>query len=261
MEGASSWTSRAELNMAKVVASIEARMGSSRLPGKVLADIGGKPALTRLLERRRRCRHLDAVVLATSTNPDDDKLAQWADEQSIPCHRGSEDDVLRRVVEAHRKTRSDVVVEVTGDCPLLDPDLLDMGIEMFHANECDVVSNVHPVSYPQGVDVQVFKFAALETIEQRIDDAAVREHVSLYFYENPDKYRILALISPRRWHAPNYRFQLDYPEDLAFIRAVYDRLEPAHGGADFGVEEILALIRSEPALLRINENCEEKPAR
>ena len=112
----------------KIVASIEARMGSSRLPGKVLADVCGQPALTRQLRRLRRCRTIDDIILATSNSPNDNPLEQWAISENIAFHRGSEDDVLQRVVEAHRKMNSDVVVEITGDCPLLDPEIIDMGI-------------------------------------------------------------------------------------------------------------------------------------
>lgn len=244
----------------RVVASIEARMGSSRLPGKVLADLGGRLALERLVERLRACRRLDDIVLATSTAPQDDVLETWARSAGLAVHRGSEDDVLQRVVDAHRALRSDIVVEVTGDCPLLDPDVIDLGVETFFANDCDVVTNARVPSYPQGADVQVFRTAALADVASRIDDPAVREHVSLYFYENPDLYRVIHLIAPHSAQAPDLRLQLDYPEDLEFIRAVYARLEPRLGGT-FGVPEILDLLRAEPALAMINAHCEEKPVR
>lgn len=236
-------------------------MGSSRLPGKVLADIGGKPALTRLLERLRACNRLDDIVLATSTDPRDDALEQWASEQCVACFRGSEDDVLGRVVGAHRAMRSDIVVEVTGDCPLLDPQLIDRGVVRFLASDCDIVHNIKPPSYPQGVDLQVFRLQDLADVAETVSDPAVREHVSLQFYEHPERYRAIVIAAPPDCHAPELRFQLDYPEDLAFIRAVYERLEPRHGGAGFGVGEIMALIRVEPALAEINRHCEEKPVR
>ncbi|HEV2145976.1 MAG TPA: glycosyltransferase family protein [Longimicrobiaceae bacterium] len=246
--------------MPRVVASIEARMGSSRLPGKVLMDVGGVPALGRLARRLRRSEMLDDVVLATSTSPADDELEAWARAEGIAVHRGSEDDVLLRVVEAQRKMSSEVVVEVTGDCTLLDPELVDMGVRTFLGNECDVVHNVRDLSFPMGMDVQVFRLRDLEEVERTVDDPAVREHVSLYFYEHPERYRAFQLFAPRRWHAPGYRFQLDYPEDLRFIREVYARLEPEHGDA-FGIEEIMALLRAEPWLVEINRHCEEKSVR
>jgi spore coat polysaccharide biosynthesis protein SpsF len=246
--------------MPRVVASIEARMGSSRLPGKVLEDVCGVPALSRLLRRLRQCELLDDIVLATSTAPGDDALEQWAAAEGVACYRGSEDDVMERVVEAQRSMSSEIVVEVTGDCVLLDPGLIDMAVATFHANECDVVTNVRRPGYPLGADFQVFPLELLAEVERTITDPPVREHVSLYFYENPQRYRILQLMPPPRWRLPELRLQLDYEEDLAFIRAVYERLEHAHGDA-FGLEEIMQLVRREPELPELNLHCEEKAAR
>ena len=242
--------------MPRTIASIEARMGSSRFPGKVLADVCGRPALTRVLSRLRRCRRLDGIVLATSTAPADDELQHWSRDNNVPCYRGSEDDVLGRVVKAQRSMAANLVVEVTGDCVLLDPEIVDLGIGTFLANDCDVVSNTWKPSFPMGVDVQVFRLRDLEQVEATVSDPRVREHVSLHFYEHPDRYRIMHLLAPARWHGPDLRFQLDYPEDLRFITGVYSRLEPAHGDA-FGVDEILSLLRHEPDLAEINRHCKE----
>src|SRR5688500_15677756 len=200
--------------MPRVVASIEARMGSSRLPGKVLADVCGVPALGRTVRRLARCGRLDHIVLATTTAAADDVLADWAAAQGLSCHRGSEDDVLARVVGAHRAANSDIIVEITGDCTLLDPEVIDLGIETFFANDCDVVTNARIPSYPQGADVQVFRLSDLEQVARTVDEPAVREHVSLHFYEHPDRYRIVHLIAPASWQAPDLRLQLDYDEDL-----------------------------------------------
>jgi spore coat polysaccharide biosynthesis protein SpsF len=244
----------------RVVASIEARMGSSRLPGKVLVDVNGVPALSRLLRRLRRCEMVDDIVLATTTAPADDALERWARGEGVACHRGSEDDVLRRVVEAQRALDGEVVVEVTGDCILLDPGLIDMGVAMFHANDCDVVTNARVPGYPLGADFQVFPLALLAEVERTVDDPAVREHVSLFFYENPDRFRIIHVLPPPRWRRPEMRLQLDYPEDLEFIRAVHARLESVFGDA-FGIEEIVQLVNREPALLDLNVHCVEKATR
>jgi spore coat polysaccharide biosynthesis protein SpsF len=244
----------------KVVASIEARMSSSRLPGKVLADIYGRPALGRLVDRLRKCRLIDDIILATTTSPTDNILEDWAISEGLVVYRGSEDDVLDRVVGAHRVMGSDLVVEITGDCPLLDPDLIDLGVETYFANDCDVVTNTRVPSYPQGADVQVFELEALAEVASRISDPAVREHVSLYFYETPSKYRIIHLIADRLQHRPQLRLQLDYADDLAFVREVYKRLLPLHGEI-FGVREILQLLEREPHLCDINADCLEKPLR
>ena len=235
-------------------------MGSSRLPGKVLADIHGRPALARLHARLRQSERLDGIVLATTENPADDVLAEWADSAGLACFRGSEDDVLLRVVEAHRLMNSDVVVEVCGDTPLIDPGVIDMAIDTFSTNECDVVSTTWAPSFPQGIDAQVFPLKALEDVEARVTDPAVREHVSLHFYENPTQYRAIHLMAPPRWRAPELRCQLDYPEDLRFINEVYARLAPRFGDR-FGIEEILETVRREPRLADINRHREERPTR
>jgi spore coat polysaccharide biosynthesis protein SpsF len=244
----------------KVVASIEARMGSSRLPGKSLVDIHGKPALSRLLARLRQCEKLDGIILATTVSPEDDVLEQWARSEGVACFRGSEEDVLQRVVDAQRSQQSDIIVEVTGDCTLLDPSVIDLGVETFFGNECDVVTNARQPSFPLGADVQVYRFSDLEHVSKTIFDPAVREHVSLYFYEHPEKYRIVHLFAHRRWRGPELRLQLDYPEDLAFTREVYGRLLPIYGER-FGLDEIMALLREHPELRAINAHCIEKPTR
>lgn len=236
-------------------------MGSSRLPGKVLADICGRPALGWLVDRLRRCQMLDDVVVATSISKSDDVLAEWCRQQSIPCFRGSEDDVLHRVVEAHRFMESEIVVEVTGDCPVTDPAVVDLGIETFFAHEVDVVTNCGPrLTWPMGQYVQVFPLALLEEVDVSVADLAVHEHVSLYFYEHPEHYRILELLSPKRWREPTWRLQLDYPEDLDFQRKIHERLVPICG-PHFDTEDIVALLRREPELVEINIHCEEKSAR
>jgi len=244
----------------RVIASIEARMASSRLPGKILCDINGQPSLTRLARRLRRCERLDGIVLATTSDPSDDPTAAWAETEGIACHRGSIDDVLERVVEAQRGMASEIVVEVCGDTPLLDPGIIDMAVETFLMNDCDVVSNTWKLSFPQGVDAQVFRLGTLAEVASVCEDAAVREHVSLYFYEHPERYRIFNLVAPPRWRAPDLRFQLDYPEDQTFINRVYALLEPEYGDG-FGVEEILALLRRQPTLAEINQHCEERAPR
>ena len=246
--------------MPKVVASIEARMGSSRLPGKVLMDINGESAIKREVDRIRQCRHVDDIVLATTLEPIDDELVVWAKSQNLKYYRGSENDVLARVISAHRMMHTDVIVELTGDCPLLDHKIVDLGIASFLANDYDVVTNVRIPSYPQGADVQVFSFEQLADVERTIFDDAVREHVSLHFYENSDLYDICDLIAPEFIRAPDVRLQLDYPEDLEFIRKVYSILEPIHGPL-FGVESILQLLDQRSDIGAINSHCIEKPVR
>ncbi|WP_417835846.1 cytidylyltransferase domain-containing protein [Thalassospira tepidiphila] len=244
----------------RIVASVEARMGSSRLPGKVLCDICGKPAIIRLLEKLKKCQMLSDIVVATSDQSADDQLADLIISEGYNVFRGREDDVLDRVVKAHMFMNTDIIVEVTGDCPLIDPDIIDQGIRTYLNNKCDVVSNTAKLSFPQGADVQVFSFDLLRDVALKVTDPAVREHVSLYFYENPEKYNIIHLQAPTRWFAPAQRLQLDYQEDLDFIREVYEHLLPIYS-INFGVEEILQLLKQKPEISKINSECHEKQIR
>lgn len=237
----------------RIVASIEARMGSSRFPGKVLAEVGTEPALTIMLRRLRRSRKLDDIVLATSTAAEDDVLEDWAASQQVRVHRGSEDDVLGRVLEAHRMMGTDLIVEMTGDCPFADPELVDMLVTTFEENDCDVATNAAKRSWPDGMDVQVFRFSDLESVAASVSDPMFREHVSLYFYEHRERYRVIDTFPPRRWWGPEIRMVLDYPADLEFLNQIHHRLAPDHGDS-FGIEEIMDLLRQQPALLEINKH-------
>jgi spore coat polysaccharide biosynthesis protein SpsF len=246
--------------MSRVVASIEARMGASRLPGKVLMEIGGIPAIEFMAARVQAARSLDAVVVATTVSPADDAIAIWASEFGIACYRGSEDDVLGRVVAAQRAQASDIVVELCGDCPLIAPELIDRAVNVFRGGDCDVATSAVQLSYPQGTEVQVFPFALLAEVAETVDDPAVREHVSLYFYEHPERYRIRHLDAPPSLRHPEYRLQVDYREDLEFVREIVARLVPRFGQT-FNLEAIVDLLRAEPALSEINRHCREKLAR
>lgn len=234
--------------MSKVIASIEARMGSTRLPGKVLMDVAGAPALTRLLRRLRRAKRIDGIVLATTVNPKDDALVEWAAREDVPCFRGSEDDVLARVVGAERMMGADVVVEVNGDTPLLDPAVIDMAADAFAEGDCDVITTARKRSFPDGIDAQVFRLADLEDVAETVFDPAVREHVSLHFYRTPGRYRIRDLEAPPALRRPDLRLVLDTAEDLETIRGVYARLQPAFGDA-FGTADIIRLLDRDPGLL------------
>ena len=247
-------------NKPKIIASVEARMSSSRLPGKMLMDIAGKPVVLRVLERLSQSSLVDEIVLATTDNPADNILAETARAAGFSVFRGSEDDVLKRVVDAHRALSTDIVVEICGDCPLLDPEIIDLAVETFLANECDLIATGVHQSYPQGTEVQVFRYDDLQKISDTVNDPAVREHVSLYFYENPDIYRIIHIIAPRALRAPDIRLQLDYKEDLYLVRDVYNALFPKHGNK-FGVHEILEYLNTHPEVAEINSHCKERSAR
>lgn len=242
----------------RVVASIEARMGSSRLPGKVLHDLNGLTVLSRLINRLQHSSLITDIVIATTTKKNDDSIQKWADVNNIACFRGSEDDVLDRVVRAQESLNSDIIVEITGDCPLLDPYELDKGIEIFLRSTFDVVTNVRQPSYPQGVDVQVFSYELLKYVADNINDRAVREHVSLYFYENPTQYSIYHMCAPPDICRPELRLQLDYTEDLALLNCIYSFFGD---NSSFTTKDVINYLDNNPALLDINKSCQEMPTR
>ena len=244
----------------RVIASIEARMASSRLPGKVLMDINGRPTLARVVDRLRQVSAVDGVVVATTTAPSDDVVARWAEAEDVAIFRGSEEDVLSRVVGAQRAMCSDIVVEICGDCPLIDAEVVDLAIRSYLANDVDVVTTGRVPSFPNGIDVEIFSLDLLGAVAESVDDPAVREHVSLHFYERPDAYRVCHLIAPQRWCRPDLRLVLDYPQDHALIDRIYRRLEPAHGGT-FGLDAVIGLLASEPELAQINAGCRERSPR
>lgn len=241
----------------KVVITVEARMGSTRLPGKCDLPILHTTTTGILVERLKKVRNADAIVIATTANPRDDILEERARQFGVGCFRGSEEDVMSRIVGAGESVRGDVIVEVTGDCLLLDPKLLDQGIDLFFKGDADVVTNVMDgkVSYPQGMDVQVFPWRLLKeawphaSVEQR-------EHVSLYFYQNPDKYRIRFLEAPPSQHLPGWRLMLDYEADYRLLKAVFERLHPQN--AEFGVDDVIRVIQSDPVLLKLAEATYER---
>ena len=245
----------------KVVASIEARMSSSRLPGKMLKNIGDKPVIQHLVDRLRNCSTLDDIVIATTINKSDDPLVDWAQKYNVKYYRGSEEDVLQRVIEAHVFMNTDIIVEITGDCPFTDPDIIDIGVNTFLSNDIDYLTNCENSTTPPGLFVQVFTLASLMEIGQLIKDPAVREHVSLHYYENPKKYKVFHLISsPKLKLPPDTRIYLDYPEDLEFLNEVYKRFAQQNK-YDFDAKDIVELLQSEPDLLEINRYLEDVAVR
>jgi spore coat polysaccharide biosynthesis protein SpsF len=242
----------------RTVATIEARMTSTRLPGKVLLEAAGKPLLEHMIERLRRARTLDDIVVATTAESSSEPIAELAGRLGVGCFRGSEDDVLGRVLGAAQAHGSELIVETTADCPLIDPGVLDAVVERFHEGGVDYCSNTLERTYPRGMDVEVFPTAVLEEVAGLTDDPADREHVSIYIYEHPARYRLRSVTSDRPDTA-ELRLTVDTPDDYALIRAIFEELYPRDPG--FGLEAILALLEQRPDLAALNRHVEQKPAR
>ncbi|GAB4407530.1 MAG: glycosyltransferase family protein [Anaerolineae bacterium] len=230
----------------KIVAIIQARMASTRLPGKVLAEIAGQPMLYHVIQRTQQTRNLDLVVVATSTNQADDAIAQFCQTANLPCFRGSENDVLDRYYQAARHFEAEIIVRLTADCPLLDPKVIAKVVQTFQAGIFDYVSNTLQCTYPDGLDTEVFSLAALTQAWLEAHLASEREHVTPYIWKNPAKFRLCNVAGEHDFSA--FRWTVDESQDLAFVRAVYEYLGPG----PFGMAAILDLLETHPDLSKTN---------
>ena len=240
----------------KFVATIEARMTSTRLPGKVLMPVAGKPLLEHLVIRLKSVPSINAIVLATTTNADDDVLETFSKKVGIKCYRGSEDDVMGRVINAANKENADVVVEITGDCPIIDPQIVEQTIRMFKVNEVDYVSNNHIRSYPDGMDVQVFKLEALKRSATLTRDALDHEHVTLHIRNHPELFTKINLVSPTETHWPELGLTLDEPRDYELLKKIIEYFEPIN--PLFTCLDTIQLLKKNPAWVKINQSVVRK---
>ena|SRR3989338_6387864 len=238
--------------MKRVNAIIEARMGSTRLPGKTLLPIVGKPAIQLLIERLKIAKKIDAIILATTTNAEDDAIEKFCKENQVICYRGSSDDVLGRVYSAAKKYNTDVVVEVTGDCPLLDPWLIDDCIDIFLRSDYDYLSNFLVQTYPPGIDVQIFSFRVLEEINKLAKSEKFREHVTLYILKHPEKYKMHNVTAPPELCYPNWHIELDEQRDYELIKKIYESLY--FKNPKFTTMDIINLLKANPEWLDINKD-------
>lgn len=237
----------------KIIATIEARMTSSRLPGKVLLPAQGKPMLARMVERLRMVPSLDGIVVATTVNATDDPIEALAKELGIGCWRGSEDDVLARVLDAAQAFEADVIVELTGDCPLIDPAIVEQCVQDYKAAGVDYLSNILERTYPIGMDTQVFATKILADVASRTDDPTDHEHVSLYIYRHPELYSLKNVPAPAEHFDPELRLTLDTKQDYELIDTVFSALLPAKG-AGFSLGDVLTLLKAHPELRKINDH-------
>lgn len=246
--------------LGRVVAIVQARMGSSRLPGKVLAEVAGLPVLTHVLARSARIASVDRVVLATTTAPQDEAIAELGRQAGFAVTRGHPTDVLDRYRQAAIEANADVIVRVTGDCPLLDPQVSERALQVFLGadGELDFVANRLPDhrTYPIGLDTEICSRPALETAWREAKEPHQREHVMPFLYENPERFRVQLVDAEGEWG--HLRWTVDTPEDLEFVRAIYQAFSPE---VDFGWQEVLALLAEQPELRQINAGVEHRSLR
>jgi spore coat polysaccharide biosynthesis protein SpsF (cytidylyltransferase family) len=236
---------------ARVLAVIQARLGSTRLPGKTLADIAGRPMLAHVVERARAIPGVDEVVLATTEDPRDDDLARWAARAGLRCVRGSEEDVLDRFHLALGRFPADAAVRVTPDCPLLDPEVSGLVVAEWRRlqGRVEYVSNVDPPTFPDGLDTEIFTREALETAWREATLQSDREHVTPYLRRDQRRFRRANVEHDR--DLSMLRWTVDTAPDLDFVRAVYSHLSPT-GARTFGMNEVLALLAAHPELPALN---------
>ena len=243
----------------KTVAIVQARMTSTRLPGKIMRPVLGKPLLELLVERLKRAKGVDDVVIATTTNSDDDQVESLTQRLGIGCFRGSENDVLDRVLRAAQAFDVDVIVEITGDCPLIDFQVIDKLLDIYHANDYDYVANVLKRTYPRGLDTQVFATAVLEEVARLTNDPVDHEHVSLYIYEHPERFKLHNVESGLPEEYWDLRLTVDTPDDFELIRRIYEELYPSNPA--FTVEDVVELFERRPELREINQHIAQKAVR
>lgn len=243
--------------MTKTVAIIQGRMSSSRLPGKVLQEIMGHPMLYWVVERARRAKLLDQVVVATTLDPSDDPIEDFCVAYGYPVYRGNLYDVLDRYYQAALQNQADVIVRLTADCPLIDPDVIDLTLKEFFRAEADFAANRLPPpwkrTFPIGLDTEVCSFQALEKAWIEADQPYQREHVMPYLYEKEGRFRVQVVN-----HEPDYgtyRWTVDTPQDMELIRQIFPRLPQA---GFFSWKDVLELEAREPELFKINAGVHHK---
>lgn len=245
------------INGKKVVATIEGRMTSTRLPGKILMPLAGHPVMAHMIERHRRSRYTDEVVVATTVNADDDPVVKLCEEMKCPYFRGSEADVLERIVEAGKAHGADILVQGMADSPMVDWRIVDRLLEMLEEGGLDVASNEFgEEKYPDGFDMRVYRFAVLQKLAEDHHEEKYREHAGYQIRIDPVHYKrgLLSAQGDMRW--PELRLTLDTAEDYTLLSAVYDELYPKNPG--FSADDVVAFLKTRPALVAINSGIVQK---
>jgi spore coat polysaccharide biosynthesis protein SpsF len=240
------------------VAIVQARIGSSRLPGKVLTEIENKPMLWHQLNRMRRSRLIEETVVATTANSKDDVIQNFCERYKIHFFRGSENDVLDRYYSAAKLFNADAVVRITADCPLIDPEVIDkvIGEYLERADHFDGASNAIVRTYPRGLDTEVFSFRAIERAWREADKDYQREHVTIYMHENPESFKVFNVTNDE--HLEDLRWTVDEEADLKFVREVYRALYKEGSIPLMG--DILALLKKRQDIEGINKHVKQKAA-
>jgi spore coat polysaccharide biosynthesis protein SpsF (cytidylyltransferase family) len=234
--------------MTNIIGIIQARTDSTRLPKKTLKDIQGKPLILHVLKRAQYAKLLDKVILATTTRPIDTPLTEMVQAQGIPVYRGDCDDVLDRYFQAATQYHAEVIVRVTGDCPLIDPHVIDTVVQVFLQHHYDYVTNTLQPTFPDGLDVEVFSYKTLKKAWNEATLASEREHMTAYIRNHPEQFTQYNIKNPV--DLSKFRWTVDQQEDLEFVREIFKRLYTEE--KIFYMEDILLLLQQHPELQEIN---------
>jgi spore coat polysaccharide biosynthesis protein SpsF len=244
----------------RVIAVIQARTGSSRLPGKVLLPLGGRPVLQRMLERVQAATQLDDIVVATTWLDEDAPIRELVLALGFPCVAGHPTDLLARHVEAAKVGEADAVVKIPSDCPLVDPAVIDEVVGFYRRNRqrFDFVTNLRPATWPDGNDVEIMRRDVLELAAREATRPIDREHTTPFIWDQPERFRVANVVAAN-WQGSisgrdlslTHRLTLDYPEDLALLSAVFEALH-VPGARPFSVDEIVAFLDGHPEILALN---------
>ena len=230
---------------------IQARMESTRFPGKMMADLLGKTVIGHVISRVKKCKLVDKIVLATTTSNEDDLLESEAKKEGISVFRGSEDDVLDRFYQAAKKYEATIVVRITGDCPLIDPKIIDKTINFFNNEKCDYASNTNPPTFPDGMDAEVFSFNSLEKAWKNAKLKSEREHVTPYIKKNEEIFSNKNLENEQ--DISKYRMTIDEAEDLIAVKRI---LENINDKENYGLSDIMKVLESDKKIIEINRKYE-----
>ncbi|MCF7917298.1 MAG: glycosyltransferase family protein [Candidatus Omnitrophica bacterium] len=240
----------------KRIAIIQARMGSTRLPGKILKDIKGRSMLWHVVDRVDYSNLIDKIVIATTEDKEDDKIENFCKTNNVYFYRGNQEDVLDRYYQTAKNYQADLIIRITSDCPLIDPCIIDKAITHYLDNEekADYVSNTLERTYPRGMDVEVFPFRALEIAWQKAKEEYQREHVTPYIYENPDTFNLSCIKNEN--DLSYLRLTVDEEKDLELVREIYKKLYQKYN--IFYLKDILGLFKKYPELELINKEVKQK---
>ena len=231
-------------------------MTSSRLPGKPMMEVCGRPMLGHLVDRLKSVKSIDVIVLATTTNQTDDVMVEYASNIGIEVFRGDEFDVMGRVVAAGMSVEADVIVEITGDCPIIDPEIIEQAIRLYKENTYEYVGNQHVRSYPDGMDVQVFALKTLIKSEAMTNEALDREHVTLHIRSNPKIFSHLNLVAPPEQHWPDLGLTLDEESDFDLLKLIIENFDQEN--PMFSCLDVVRYLRANPKLVDINREVTRK---